>query len=127
MYQAVKPTGGNQNIKMPTHENQNSHDRHWSKNVRDVSLIHEGLQLRIEGGSENGEFLYVAELPNDKMRYRKGRFRIGDILIELNEQAVVGMTLHDLMNTVNKAGRKVNFKVVQPGRVVLCFRTHLRH
>ncbi|XP_028398420.1 membrane-associated guanylate kinase, WW and PDZ domain-containing protein 2-like [Dendronephthya gigantea] len=99
---------------MPAHASQKS-QRHWSKNVRDVSLIHEGLQLRIEGGAENGEFLYVADLPAEKTRYRKGRFRVGDILIELNEEAVVGLTLKDLMNLINKAGRKVNFKVVQPG------------
>ncbi|CAB3980989.1 membrane-associated guanylate kinase, WW and PDZ domain-containing 1-like [Paramuricea clavata] len=99
---------------MPAHANQKS-QRHWSKNVRDVSLIHDGLQLRVEGGAENGEFLYVVALPTEKTRYRKGRFRTGDILIELNEEAVVGLTLQDLMNRINKAGKKVNFKVVQPG------------
>ena len=103
---------------MPAHANQKS-QRHWSKNVRDVSLVHEGLQLRIEGGAENGEFLYVAALPTEKTRYRKGRFRVEDILIELNDEPVVGLTLQDLMNRINKAGKKVNFKVVQPGENVL--------
>ena len=108
---------------MPAHAN-NKAQRHWSKNVRDVSLIHEGLQLRIDGGAENGEFLYVGALPTEKIRYRKGRFRVGDILIEVNEESVVGLTLQDLMNRINKAGKKVYFKVVQPGTGVLCFGTH---
>jgi C-terminal processing protease CtpA/Prc len=111
---------------MPVHANQKS-QRHWSKNVRDVSLVHEGLQLRIDGGAENGEFLYVGALPTEKSRYRKGRFRVGDILIELNEESVVGLTLQDLMNRINKAGKKVNFKVVQPGRVCCVFVHILLH
>ena len=107
---------------MPAHANKPQ--RHWSKNVRDVSLVHEGLQLRVDGGAENGEFLYVGALPSEKIRYRKGRFRVGDILIEVNEQTVVGLTLQDLMNRINKAGKKIYFKVVQPGMGALCFCTH---
>ena len=101
---------------MPAHANKKS-QRHWSKNVRNVSVIHEGLQLSVEGGAENGEFLYVGALPTDKARYRKGRFRVGDILIEVNDESVVGLTVLDLMNRINKAGKKVNFKVVQPGKM----------
>ena len=100
---------------MPAHANTQNSQRHWSKNVREVCLVHEGLQLRIEGGAENGEFFHVAALPSEKIRYRKGRFRLGDILIEVGDEPVVGLTLQDLMNLINKAGRKVSFKVVQPG------------
>lgn len=99
---------------MPVHEGQKI-IRHWSKNVRDVSVAHDSLHIRIEGGAENGEFLYVGAFTSEQIKYRKGRLRSGDILVELNDEAVVGLTLQDLMNRINKAGKKVNLKVVQPG------------
>lgn len=103
---------------MPANSSQKMR-RHWSKNVRDVSIAHDSLHIRIEGGAENGEFLHVEGFTSAKIKYRKGRLTPGDILIELNDEPVVGLTLHDLMNRVNKAGKKVNFKVVQPGKGAL--------
>ena len=101
---------------MPAPGHTNS-QRHWSKNVRDVCLSHDSLQLQIAGGAESGEFLYIAGPPKEKTRYKIGRFSINDILIEVNDEVVAGLTLRDLMNRINCAGKKVNFKVVQPGRI----------
>ena len=99
---------------MPTHGRDKSL-KHWSKNVRDVFVAHDSLHVRIEGGAENGEFLYVGGFTGEKIKYRKGRLRVGDVLVELNDEPVVGLTLQDLMNRIQKAGKKVDFKVVQPG------------
>lgn len=99
---------------MPTHARDISL-KHWSKNVRDVSVAHDSLHVRIEGGAENGEFLYVGDLIGQNMKFRKGRLRVGDIFVELNDEPVVGLTLQSLMSRINQAGKKVNFKVVQPG------------
>ena len=101
---------------MPSHARDKSL-KHWSKNVRDVFVVHDSLHVRIEGGAENGEFLYVGGFTGEKIKYRKGRLRVGDVLVELNDEPVVGLTLQDLMNRIQKADKKVDFKVVQPGKM----------
>ena len=66
--------------------------------------------------AENGEFSVRWGINRArKFATEKVDFVVGDILIEVNEQTVVGLTLQDLMNRINKAGKKIYFKVVQPG------------
>ena len=51
--------------------------------------------------------------------YCSGKIQDGEILLEVNDQSIVGLTLYDLNNLIKQAPDPVRFKSVKEGIVIV--------
>ncbi|KAK3750152.1 hypothetical protein QZH41_004562 [Actinostola sp. cb2023] len=92
--------------------------KHWSHNVREIILCKAdgSFNLKIDGGAENGEFVYVGGIKEKKVKYKKGKLHVNDIVLEVNANAVAGFTRPDFLTLINKDGKDaVVLRTVKPG------------
>ena len=58
---------------------------------------------------------------NNSVHTFSGKIQDGEILLEVNDQSIVGLTLYDLNNLIKHAPDPVRFKSVKEGKFVeLC-------
>jgi len=50
-----------------------------------------------------------------------GKIQDGEILLEVNDQSVVGLTLYDLNNLIKQAKDPVTFKTVKEGYILMLY------
>lgn len=96
--------------------------KHWSQCVREIILCKNdgSFNLKIDGGAENGEFVYIGGLKEKRVKYKKGKLHVDDILLEVNGNSVAGFTRPDFLTLINKDGKDaVNLRVVKPGMFCL--------
>jgi len=92
--------------------------KHWSHNVREIILCKAdgSFNLKIDGGAENGEFVYVGGIKEKKVKYKKGKLHVNDIVLEVNANTVAGFTRPDFLTLINKDGKDaVVLRTVKPG------------
>nr|CAB3263597.1 membrane-associated guanylate kinase, WW and PDZ domain-containing protein 2 [Phallusia mammillata] len=95
--------------------------KHWSERVHEsvVSRNKSGqLNLVIKGGAEEVKFPYFGSVKQDKVIYHSGKIQDGEILLEVNDKSVVGLTLYDLNNMIKQARDPVRFKTVKEGQTL---------
>uniref|UniRef100_H2ZDG6 Membrane associated guanylate kinase, WW and PDZ domain containing 3b n=1 Tax=Ciona savignyi TaxID=51511 RepID=H2ZDG6_CIOSA len=95
--------------------------KHWSDRVHEsvVSRNKSGqLNLVIKGGAEEIRFPFFGSVKQEKVIYHSGKIQDGEILLEVNDQAVVGLTLYDLNNLIKQARDPVRFKTVKEGQTL---------
>ncbi|XP_078487126.1 membrane-associated guanylate kinase, WW and PDZ domain-containing protein 3 isoform X2 [Ciona intestinalis] len=95
--------------------------KHWSDRVHEsvVSRNKTGqLNLVIKGGAEEIRFPFFGPVKQEKVIYHSGKIHDGEILLEVNDQAVVGLTLYDLNNLIKQARDPVRFKTVKEGQTL---------
>lgn len=98
--------------------------KHWSNSVREIVLCKNdgSFNLKIDGGAENGEFIYIGGIKEKKVKYKKGKFHVDDIVLEVNGNSVAGFTRPDFLTLINKDGRDaVNMRVVKPGSSICLY------
>ncbi|KAG8233310.1 hypothetical protein J437_LFUL013780 [Ladona fulva] len=101
-----------------------SHDAaaHWRQGVRETVITtgHDGsLNLSIRGGSDNGEFAYVCDIFQNKVKYVSGKLQEEDVLLEIQGQKVAGYTQRDVVAWLNhccRNGNPVVLKTVAAGK-----------
>ena len=105
--------------------------RHWSQrvhesvlNVSNLGLIEDTLISKLNGGSDNGQFIYVdSELDAGLLKNLAGtssnnssaRIEPGEIVLEIEQQKVSGYTLFDVLSLVKQLARlspTVTFRTV---------------
>uniref|UniRef100_UPI00398F33D3 membrane-associated guanylate kinase, WW and PDZ domain-containing protein 1-like n=1 Tax=Pristiophorus japonicus TaxID=55135 RepID=UPI00398F33D3 len=101
---------------------------HWTQKAREsmVPRDEEGsLSLRVLGGAEYGQLLYLAQPgPEVKGRPLGGRPQAGDLLLEINQAPVSGLTHRDALGLLANARQPVHIKTVPQGSQLNC---DLRH
>ncbi|XP_076824351.1 membrane-associated guanylate kinase, WW and PDZ domain-containing protein 3-like isoform X2 [Clavelina lepadiformis] len=100
----------------------NKKHKHWSDRVHEsvVSRNKSGqLNLVIKGGAEEIKFPYFGSVKQEKVIYHSGKIQDGEILLEVNDQSVVGLTLYDLNNLIKQARDPVRFKTVKEGQTLV--------
>lgn len=92
--------------------------KHWSNRVKEtaVSRASNGaFNVHLEGGAEYGEFIYIGEVLQEKIKVKKGKLHVDDIVLEIDNEPVAGYTQSDVIDFVKKAGEIITFRTVKQG------------
>uniref|UniRef100_A0A4W5RJZ5 PDZ domain-containing protein n=1 Tax=Hucho hucho TaxID=62062 RepID=A0A4W5RJZ5_9TELE len=91
---------------------------HWTNKVYESVLCRnkEGeLGFELKGGAENGQFPYLGEVRQGKVACQSGRLSQDELLLEVNETPVAGLTIRDVHAVVRHSKDPVRLKCVKQG------------
>lgn len=92
---------------------------HWTNKVHEsvLSRNEEGaLGLELKGGAENGQFPVIGELPpGGAPRCHSGKLWPDELLLEVNDTPVAGLTTRDVHAVVKHSKDPVRLKCVKQG------------
>uniref|UniRef100_A0A1A8DAJ8 Membrane associated guanylate kinase, WW and PDZ domain containing 2 n=1 Tax=Nothobranchius kadleci TaxID=1051664 RepID=A0A1A8DAJ8_NOTKA len=79
---------------------------HWTNKVHEA------------GGAENGQFPYFGEVKQGKGLIQNGKLAQDELLLEVNDMPVAGLTTRDVLAVIKHCKDPVRFKCVKQGGVV---------
>ncbi|TKS90745.1 Membrane-associated guanylate kinase, WW and PDZ domain-containing protein 2 [Collichthys lucidus] len=92
---------------------------HWTNKVHESVLCRneEGeLGLELKGGAENGQFPVIGELlPGSRAACHSGKLFQDELLLEVNDTPVAGLTTRDVHAVVKHSKDPVRLKCVKQG------------
>ncbi|XP_023205654.1 membrane-associated guanylate kinase, WW and PDZ domain-containing protein 2 isoform X7 [Xiphophorus maculatus] len=94
---------------------------HWTNKVHESILCRneEGeLGLELKGGAERGQFPVIGELLPGKAACHSGKLLQEDLLLEVNDTPVAGLTTRDVHAVVKHSKDPVRLKCVKQGGVI---------
>uniref|UniRef100_A0A096LRU5 Membrane-associated guanylate kinase, WW and PDZ domain-containing protein 2 n=1 Tax=Poecilia formosa TaxID=48698 RepID=A0A096LRU5_POEFO len=95
---------------------------HWTNKVHEAVITRgkEGeLGFELKGGAENGQFPYFGEVKQGKGLIQSGKLAQDELLLEVNDMPVAGLTTRDVLAVIKHCKDPVRFKCVkQVGGVV---------
>lgn len=92
---------------------------HWTNKVHESILCRteEGeLGLELRGGAEHGQFPVVGELLPGRAACHSGKLGQDELLLEVNDTPVAGLTTRDVMAVVKHSKDPVRLKCVKQGK-----------
>lgn len=93
---------------------------HWTNKVHESVLCRneEGeLGLELKGGAENGQFPVIGELLPGRAVCHSGKLCQDELLLEVNDTPVAGLTTRDVHAVVKHSKDPVRLKCVKQGEV----------
>ncbi|KAM9846170.1 membrane-associated guanylate kinase, WW and PDZ domain-containing protein 2a [Aulostomus maculatus] len=105
---------------------------HWTNKVHESVLGRSGegeLGLELKGGAENGQFPVIGELLPGRALCHSGKLFQDELLLEVNDTPVAGLTTRDVHAVVKHSKDPVRLKCVKQGGVIdkdLCHYLNLR-
>ncbi|XP_071440196.1 membrane-associated guanylate kinase, WW and PDZ domain-containing protein 1 isoform X2 [Hetaerina americana] len=124
--------------KRPTTPNKSKSDTsthdaaaHWRQGVRETVITtgaDGSLNFSIRGGSDSGEFAYICDIYQSKIKYVSGTLQDQDVLLEIQGQKVAGYTQRDVVAWLNhccRNGNPVVLKTVTAGTITKDLRQFL--
>ncbi|XP_031714722.1 membrane-associated guanylate kinase, WW and PDZ domain-containing protein 2a isoform X11 [Anarrhichthys ocellatus] len=94
---------------------------HWTNKVHESVLCRneEGeLGLELKGGAENGQFPVIGALLPDAAACHSGKLFQDELLLEVNDTPVAGLTTRDVHAVVKHSKDPVRLKCVKQGGVI---------
>ncbi|XP_023284060.1 membrane-associated guanylate kinase, WW and PDZ domain-containing protein 2-like [Seriola lalandi dorsalis] len=94
---------------------------HWTNKVHEAVITRgkEGeLGFELKGGAENGQFPYFGEVKQVKGLIQSGKLAQDELLLEVNDMPVAGLTTRDVLAVIKHCKDPVRFKCVKQGGVV---------
>uniref|UniRef100_A0A3P8VA26 Membrane-associated guanylate kinase, WW and PDZ domain-containing protein 1 n=1 Tax=Cynoglossus semilaevis TaxID=244447 RepID=A0A3P8VA26_CYNSE len=94
---------------------------HWTNKVHESVLFknEDGeLGLELKGGAENGQFPVIAEPAAERALCHSGKLLQDELLLEVNDTPVVGLTTRDVHAVVRHSKNPVRLKCVKQGGVI---------
>uniref|UniRef100_A0A8C5BKA5 Membrane associated guanylate kinase, WW and PDZ domain containing 2b n=1 Tax=Gadus morhua TaxID=8049 RepID=A0A8C5BKA5_GADMO len=95
---------------------------HWTNKVHEavVTRSREGeLGFELKGGAENGQFPHFGEVkPGSKASVQNGKLAQDELLLEVNDMPVAGLTTRDVLAVIKHCKDPVRLKCVKQGGVV---------
>ncbi|XP_056223089.1 membrane-associated guanylate kinase, WW and PDZ domain-containing protein 2a isoform X2 [Seriola aureovittata] len=94
---------------------------HWTNKVHESVLCRneEGeLGLELQGGAENGQFPVIGELLPGRAVCHSGKLFQDELLLEVNDTPVAGLTTRDVHAVVKHSKDPVRLKCVKQGGVI---------
>ncbi|XP_077090139.1 membrane-associated guanylate kinase, WW and PDZ domain-containing protein 2a isoform X1 [Siphateles boraxobius] len=89
---------------------------HWTNRVHEIVLSRGpsgDLLFKLQGGAENGQFPVIGEVKPER-----GKLHQDDLLLEVNDTPVAGLTIRDVWAVVKHCKDPVRLKCVKQGGVV---------
>lgn len=78
------------------------------------------VNVPLQGGAENGEFVYVGRVDPGSISYDSGTLNEGELVLEVETLPVSGLPLYDVLSAVKNSKGPVRLKTVRQGRVSVC-------
>ncbi|KAM9705834.1 membrane-associated guanylate kinase, WW and PDZ domain-containing protein 2a isoform 13-T14 [Menidia menidia] len=94
---------------------------HWTNKVHESVLCRNGegdLGLELQGGAENGQFPTIGQLPPGTEPCHSGKLCQDELLLEVNDTPVAGLTTRDVHAVVKHSKDPVRLKCVKQGGVI---------
>ncbi|KAL0967858.1 hypothetical protein UPYG_G00258440 [Umbra pygmaea] len=94
---------------------------HWTNKVHEsvVTRSKEGeFGFELKGGAEIGQFPYFGEVKQGKGAIQSGKLAQDELLLEVNDTPVAGLTTRDVLAIIKHCKDPVRFKCVKQGGVV---------
>ncbi|XP_056131567.1 membrane-associated guanylate kinase, WW and PDZ domain-containing protein 2a [Lampris incognitus] len=94
---------------------------HWTNKVHESVLCRnkEGvLGFELKGGAENGQFPFIGEVTPGKVVCPSGKLSQDQLLLEVNDTPVAGLTTRDVHAVVRHCKDPVRLKCVRQGGVI---------
>ncbi|XP_029614322.1 membrane-associated guanylate kinase, WW and PDZ domain-containing protein 2 isoform X3 [Salmo trutta] len=91
---------------------------HWTNKVHEAVVImsKEGeFGFELKGGTEIGQFPYFGEVKQGKAAVQSGKLAQSELLLEVNNAAVAGLTPRDVLAVIKHCKDPVRFKCVKQG------------
>ncbi|KAJ3596183.1 hypothetical protein NHX12_002592 [Muraenolepis orangiensis] len=98
---------------------------HWTNKVHEavITRSREGggggggeLGWELKGGAENGQFPHLGELkPGSRAALQSGKLAPDELLLEVNDMPVAGLTTRDVLAVIKHCKDPVRFKCVRQG------------
>lgn len=92
---------------------------HWSARVSECAVRRDArgeVNVPLQGGAENGEFVYVGRVDPGSISYDHGALTEGELLLEVDTLPVSGLPLYDVQSAFKNSRGAVRLKTVRPGR-----------
>uniref|UniRef100_H3B4C9 PDZ domain-containing protein n=1 Tax=Latimeria chalumnae TaxID=7897 RepID=H3B4C9_LATCH len=92
---------------------------HWTSKVHESVICRtaEGeLGLEVGGGAENGQFPFLGELRPDKVVQQSGKLVQDELLLEVNDTPVAGLTIRDVLAVIKHCKDPIRLKCVKQGK-----------
>uniref|UniRef100_A0A3B4HCF8 PDZ domain-containing protein n=1 Tax=Pundamilia nyererei TaxID=303518 RepID=A0A3B4HCF8_9CICH len=89
---------------------------HWTNKVHEAVITRgkEGeLGFELKGGAENGQFPYFGEVKQGKGLIQSGKLAQDELLLEVNDMPVAGLTTRDVLAVIKHCKDPVRFKCVK--------------
>lgn len=96
---------------------------HWTNKVHESVFCRnkEGeLGFELKGGAENGQFAYIGEVTPGKVVYQSGKLSQDELLLEVNDTPVAGLTIRDVHAVVKHCKDPFRLKCVKQGETNDC-------
>lgn len=93
---------------------------HWTNKVHEAVITRgkEGeLGFELKGGAENGQFPYFGEVKQGKGFIQSGKLAQDELLLEVNDMPVAGLTTRDVLAVIKHCKDPVRFKCVKQGEI----------
>ncbi|XP_061629644.1 membrane-associated guanylate kinase, WW and PDZ domain-containing protein 2-like isoform X1 [Phyllopteryx taeniolatus] len=94
---------------------------HWTNKVHEAAIGRgkDGeLGFELKGGAELGQFPYLGEVKAGKGLVQSGKLAEDELLLEVNDMPVAGLTGRDVLAVIKHCKDPVRFKCVKQGGVV---------
>lgn len=91
---------------------------HWTNKVHEavISRGKDGeLGFELKGGAELGQFPYLGEVKAGKGLVQSGKLAEDELLLEVNDMPVAGLTGRDVLAVIKHCKDPVRFKCVKQG------------
>ncbi|KAK3536809.1 hypothetical protein QTP86_025585 [Hemibagrus guttatus] len=91
---------------------------HWSERVSECAVRRDArgdVKVPLQGGAENGEFVYVGRLDPGSISYDHGTLTEGELVLEVDTLPVSGLPLYDVLSAVKNSNGAVRLKTVRQG------------
>ncbi|KAK0146557.1 Membrane-associated guanylate kinase, WW and PDZ domain-containing protein 2 [Merluccius polli] len=92
---------------------------HWTNKVHEAVITRskEGeLGFDLKGGAENGQFPHFGEVKQgNKAAVQSGKLAQDELLLEVNDMPVAGLTTRDVLAVIKHCKDPVRFKCVKQG------------
>ena len=93
--------------------------KHWTDQARDVLIYRDKddhFNLKIEGGSENAQFIYLGDMKQEKIHYKgTGKLNADDVILEVNGKRVSGLIRRDVIALTKRSSDPLRLRVTKLG------------
>lgn len=93
---------------------------HWTNKVHEAVITRgkDGeLGFELKGGAENGQFPHFGEVKQGKGLIQSGKLAQDELLLEVNDMPVAGLTTRDVLAVIKHCKDPVRFKCVKQGEL----------
>jgi hypothetical protein len=93
--------------------------KHWTEEARDVSIYRDKddhFNVKIEGGAENAQFIYLGNMKQEKIHYKgTGKLNADDVVLEVNGKRVSGLIRKDVIALTKRSTDPLRLRVTTLG------------